>query len=313
MSRQSILDTASAENGTKESPPGSNKNKYGEWYGLNGVKWCAIFVSWVYDHAGHPLEHVDTVKGYQSCQSGFNYWKRNNRITKDPQPGDIVLYDWGGDGVCDHTGIFVKWLDANKTGFEAWEGNTEKGNDSDGGKVMLRERKKSLVRAFVSPKALNDPAPPQDDEVLQKGDTGSDVTVLQKLLHDLDFAITVDGIFGSETENIIKEFQQKHSLPVTGVASPELLGAIQEEASLPKVPAKKFTTGSYVRKGDSGHAVVSIQEALNAKGANPPIKADGVFGSDTVNAVKTFQQQNNLDADGIVGPKTFAALGIMDV
>src|SRR5262249_21614170 len=149
MSRQSILDTAAAENGTKESPPNSNKTKYGEWYGLNGVKWCAIFVSFVFDHAGHRLEAVDSPKGYQSCQSGVNFWKRSGRLTNDPQPADIVLYDWTGDGVCDHTGIFLKWVDAEKTSLLSWEGNTETGNDSDGGKVMLRERKRSSVKGFV--------------------------------------------------------------------------------------------------------------------------------------------------------------------
>ena len=313
MSRQKILEVAAAEDGTKESPPNSNKNKYGEWYGLNGVKWCAIFVSWVYDHAGHPLEHIDTARGYQSCQSGYNFSKRNNRITKDPQPGDIVLYDWGSDGVCDHTGIFIKWIDADKTDFQAWEGNTEKGNDSDGGKVMLRERKRSLVRAFASPLALADASPMATDDTLEKGDKGSAVAVLQKLLFDLGFTITVDGIFGSGTENIIKEFQQKHSLSVTGKVTTELLGAIQEEASLPPVPAKKLTTGSYIRKGDSGNAVLLVQKALNSRGANPAVGEDGVFGTGTFTAVKTFQQQNNLDADGIVGPKTFAALGITDL
>ena len=310
MSRQSIITTAAAENGTKESPPNSNKTKYGEWYGLNGVKWCAIFVSWVYDHAGNHLEKIDSANGYQSCQSGYNYWKRNGCIVKDPQPGDIVLYDWGGDGICDHTGIFVQWIDDAKTTFLAWEGNTEKGNDSDGGKVMLRERKRSLVKAFVTPKALNDIPPQPQDDTLQKGDTGSEVAVLQKMLYDLDFKITVDGDFGPETEDAIKQFQQKHKLDVTGIVTPEVYGAIQEEVSLPKVPGKKFTTGSYVRKGDSGTAVLLIQTALNAKGADPKVDEDGVFGNNTLTAVKSFQQQNNLDTDGIVGPATFEALGI---
>src|SRR5436190_16166283 len=84
MSRQSIIDTAAAENGTKESPANSNKTKYGQWYGLDGEKWCAIFISFVYHHAGHPLEAIDRPKGYQSCQSGFNFWKRKNRFITDP-------------------------------------------------------------------------------------------------------------------------------------------------------------------------------------------------------------------------------------
>ncbi|MFL5807913.1 MAG: peptidoglycan-binding protein [Flavisolibacter sp.] len=313
MSRQSIIDTAAAENGIVESPPNSNKTKYGKWYGLDGVKWCAIFVSWVYDHAGHHLEKIDTANGYQSCQSGFNFWKRNGCFVKDPQPGDIVLFDWGGDGICDHTGIFVEWVDADKTSFHTWEGNTEKGNNSDGGKVMLRQRNRSSVRAFVTPKALNEPNIQPVDDILQKGDTGSEVAVLQRMLHDMDFKITVDGIFGNETETLVKQFQQKHSLPVTGIVSPEILGAIQEEASLPNVPGKKFSTGSFVRKGDSGNAVLLLQQALNSNGTEPKLHEDGVFDSTTLSAVKAFQLQNQLDVDGIAGPQTFEALGVTEV
>ena len=313
MSRQSIIETAASQDGTIESPPNSNKTKYGEWYGLNGVKWCAIFVSWVYDHAGNHLERVDTVNGYQSCQSGYVFWKRNNCIVKDPQPGDIVLYDWGGDGICDHTGIFVKWIDADKTTFQAWEGNTEIGNNSDGGKVMLRNRKKSLVRAFVTPKALNEAPAQSHDDILQNGDTGSNVTVLQKMLFDLNFNIKADGAFGPGTEEIVKQFQQKHALAVTGIVTPELFGLIQEEDSLPNVPGKKFTTGSYVRKGDGGNAVLMVQQALNTKGTDPKVDESGVFDNSTMVAVKAFQKQSNLDVDGIVGPATFQALGIVDV
>src|SRR5207237_5763814 len=141
----------------------TNKTKYRQWYGLDGDKWCAIFVSWVYAHAEHPLEAIDKPKGYQSCQSGFNFWKRNGRIVKEPQMGDIVLYDWTGNGTCDHTGIFVKWVDKDKTKLQAWEGNTAQGDDSDGGHVMLRERKRTLVKAFVTPLALIEGLPPNND------------------------------------------------------------------------------------------------------------------------------------------------------
>lgn len=313
MSRQSILNTAAAENGTKEAPKDSNKTKYGKWYGLDGEKWCCIFVSWVYYHAGHPLEAINNPKGYQSCQSGYKFWKRNNRIVKEPQPGDIVLYDWTGDGICDHTGIFVKWLDAAKTTFQAWEGNTAQKNDSDGGHVMLRKRSKTLVKAFVTPIALVEGLPSINDNNLRKGDRGSDVTSLQKMLHDLSFKVTVDGMFGSETENVVKEFQKKHSLSITGIVTPEVLGIIQEEVSLPSVPEKKFTSGAFIKKGDSGSAVVGIQHVLNTLGASPAVDEDGVFGSGTLTAVKNFQKKKSLQADGIVGPATFTALGITDI
>lgn len=40
MSRQSLLRVAEREEGTTEAY--NNRTKYGEWYGKNGVKWCAI-------------------------------------------------------------------------------------------------------------------------------------------------------------------------------------------------------------------------------------------------------------------------------
>src|SRR4030095_3678525 len=53
-----IVSVATAEIGYKESPIGSNNTKYGEWFGMNGVSWSAIFVSWVYDRAGQPLPPI---------------------------------------------------------------------------------------------------------------------------------------------------------------------------------------------------------------------------------------------------------------
>ncbi len=170
-----------------------------------------------------------------------------------------------------------------------------------------------MVKAFVIPIALVEGLPSNNDDNLRKGDRGSDVTSLQKMLHDLNFKVTVDGMFGSETENIVKEFQQKHSLSVSGIVTPAVIGLIQEEISLPSVPEKKFISGAFLKKGDSGSAVVSIQHAINTLGANPAVDEDGVFGNDTVTAVKNFQKQKSLQADGIVGPATFAALGITDV
>jgi peptidoglycan hydrolase-like protein with peptidoglycan-binding domain len=79
------------------------------------------------------------------------------------------------------------------------------------------------------------------------------------------------------------------------------------------VAEKKFTSGAFIKKGDSGSAVVSIQKALNKLGAKPALDEDGVFGNDTQKAVKAFQTKKKLQVDGIVGPATFAALGITDI
>lgn len=64
-----------------------------------------------------------------------------------------------------------------------------------------------------------------------------------------------------------------------------------------------------LRKGSNGSAVKELQELLLARGYSlPNYGADGDYGNETVTAVKKFQKDNGLDADGICGPKTWAAL-----
>mgnify|MGYP003473234462 FL=1 len=133
-----IVEVATKEIGTKESPKNSNKTKYGKWFGYDGVPWCAMFVSWCYAMAGEPLPAIGFKKGFAGCQTGYAFFKKNKWITTNPKSGDIVLFDWNGDGRYDHTGIFVKWID--KIHFETIEGNTSLTNQSNGGEVMRRVR-----------------------------------------------------------------------------------------------------------------------------------------------------------------------------
>ncbi|MEE8524567.1 MAG: DUF4157 domain-containing protein, partial [Thermoanaerobaculia bacterium] len=67
--------------------------------------------------------------------------------------------------------------------------------------------------------------------------------------------------------------------------------------------------------GAVGRAVELIQEALAAWGCDqnlghllPQFRADGIFGSETRDAVETFQGQRGIDADAIVGPITMGEL-----
>jgi peptidoglycan hydrolase-like protein with peptidoglycan-binding domain len=52
--------------------------------------------------------------------------------------------------------------------------------------------------------------------------------------------------------------------------------------------------------------VKDLQRSLTALGF--PVKVDGDYGPSTQTAVEQFQSSKNLDADGIVGPQTLAAL-----
>jgi len=150
--RDKIIEVAEKEVGYVEQRDAQSGNitKYGAWYGLNRVAWCAIFVSWVYDQAGAKLGKVDTAKGYHYCPSAFNFWRKNKKITTLPERGDIVLFDWDANKLSDHTGIFLRWINQEKTIFEAIEGNTSPRNASNGGQVMKTVRYRKNVQAFVN-------------------------------------------------------------------------------------------------------------------------------------------------------------------
>ena len=148
--QQQLLTIAKAEIGYSEAPKNSNKTKYGKWFGLDGVPWCGIFVSWVYAQAGNPLGTIGFKKGYAGCQTAVAYAKKKGWTTNSPALGDIVFYDWNGDGRYDHTGIYVGAIDEHH--FAAIEGNTSLSNQSNGGQVMQRIRTNGKGVVFVSPK-----------------------------------------------------------------------------------------------------------------------------------------------------------------
>ena len=63
------------------------------------------------------------------------------------------------------------------------------------------------------------------------------------------------------------------------------------------------------RQGDSGSAVTTIQTKLKRWGYfDGPV--DGIYGSKTSKAVRSFQRTNGLTADGVAGPATLKALGM---
>jgi hypothetical protein len=138
--RQAALKKAISQLGYTESPAGSNQNKYGDWYGMNNVPWCAIFCTWAYEQAGPSPSFVKGSR-YSYCPYIVND-ARNNRYglktTDDPIPGDLVVYDWECDTVHDHVGLFEKWTGGGA--FNAIEGNTSTTNNSNGGQVMRRSR-----------------------------------------------------------------------------------------------------------------------------------------------------------------------------
>lgn len=139
--RQLALAQAITQIGTVEDPPGSNNQPYGLWYGMNGVPWCAIFVSWCFESVvGSPSFKAGSYYSYVPYIVSDARLKLNGLQTTDsPIPGDLACYDWNWDGTYDHTGIFEAWTSAGST-FSAIEGNTSASDFSNGGQVLRCSR-----------------------------------------------------------------------------------------------------------------------------------------------------------------------------
>lgn len=76
------------------------------------------------------------------------------------------------------------------------------------------------------------------------------------------------------------------------------------------VTVTAMAASTVLRLGSSGEQVRTLQSKLKQWGYYSG-SVDGVFGSKTQEAVKYFQRRNGLTADGVVGPATAAALGMM--
>ena len=147
---EQILTLARKELGYRESPKNSNRTKYGKWYGLDGNPWCMMFVMWIFHQADAsgilPVRTASCEEFMKAAKKAKN-WRKN----KDLQPGDIVIFDFpGNSSKAEHVGIVEELCD-DSAYVMTIEGNTSTGNDSNGGMVMRRKRKRSLIAGAFRP------------------------------------------------------------------------------------------------------------------------------------------------------------------
>ena len=147
---EEILTLARNELGYRESPANSNRTKYGKWYQLDGNPWCMMFVMWIFHQADAlaslPVRTASCNEFMKAAKKAGNWHKKS-----DLQPGDIVIFDFPGNlSATDHVGIVEELADEPDYVFTI-EGNTSMTNQSDGGMVMRRKRKRSLIAGAFRP------------------------------------------------------------------------------------------------------------------------------------------------------------------
>ena len=120
---------------------------------------------------------------------------------------------------------------------------------------------------------------------------GTNVRKVQYLLRQRGFSLTVDGIFGPQTDDRVRKFQGSNQLVVDGIVGPKTWSKLIVQ----------------VKRGSNGDAVRAVQSQFTF------LVVDGIFGDKTDGAVRGFQNQSGIDVDGIVGPQTWLALTLSPV
>lgn len=93
------------------------------------------------------------------------------------------------------------------------------------------------------------------------------------------------------------------------LAETEPQGGCDGDACDINIPLKADPAFPVLRNGMGGNWVAAAQGILHAqKYSLGPCGVDGEFGEATMAAVRNFQIRNNLSADGIIGPQTWAVL-----
>lgn len=245
-----LLEVARKEIGIIEGPK-ENQTKYGAFTKANFQPWCGSFVMWCANQAGVKVPNTVYTPGGAAGFKKLKSW--HDAAVAKPAAGDIVFFDFPGDGVdrISHVGIVVK--DNGDGTVNTIEGNTSgsSGDQRNGGMVLRKVRayKKnskgvdvSIVGfgrpKFVGPAAaapvkvekVIDPAAYPDDPI-QPGEIGEYVKVLQKAMGLTGKA--VDGQYGPVTKKAIAAWQKSKGLTADAVVDKAQFAMLKKLADAP--------------------------------------------------------------------------------
>jgi peptidoglycan hydrolase-like protein with peptidoglycan-binding domain len=183
---------------------------------------------------------------------------------------------------------------------------------------------------FVSNVSISTPQDTAPSVPLRLGSSGNSVFILQRRLNRISANYPSipkipleDGVFGTETENAVKEFQRVFGLTVDGIVGDATWYEVREKYNAVKKLNELLSEGlnyedvtlqfpENLSFGDKGVYVSIIQYYLNFVSAFTTefsdIPIDGIFDEETVELVKDFQAYAGLPQSGIMDEVTWNAL-----
>lgn len=169
MSVDRVIEVALGELGNTEYPPGSNMQKYGAAYGVNGVYWCVQLIWWIFREAGESKAFFNGAKT-ASCTALMKLYQAEGLWFTDGQYqcGDIAIMTFAKNREVQHCGLIIG--KAEDGGWITVEGNTSpgmEGSQSNGGCVAKKIRYNSNILGVCRPKYQKEEEPMNDWEHIQ--------------------------------------------------------------------------------------------------------------------------------------------------
>lgn len=178
----------------------------------------------------------------------------------------------------------------------AFNSNTNAANADD---TLLANDASAMAEAAPTPAPTPEPTPePTPDPTLKEGMEGPEIQTLQQRLMDLGY-LDIDETtqyYGPATAGAIAFFQRQHGIEQDGVCGPKTLAIIYTD------DAKPYT----LLEGTEGDDVTVLQERLQELGYISSVT--GYYGTETIDAVKRFQERNGLGVDGKTGEMTLGLI-----
>ena len=131
------------------------------------------------------------------------------------------------------------------------------------------------------------------------GEKSDEIQMYQQMLYELGYLTYLpDGVFGKQTQNAVRRFQEESGLVVDGCLGLSTVAQLKSGENDPF----SFNVGM------EGADVQRIQERLAHYGYLKSGQVTGYYGDKTKAAVKLFQSRNKLSKDGTVGYQTMQVL-----
>lgn len=230
-----VLNLASSQVGVKATD--TKRCKYNKWYygtDVSGAEydWCVVFLQWLF----YKLNASDMLftKTANVGIIAVEFKNKGKLVTKNYKAGDLVVFHWTnakstwiqGVYTLDHIGIIEK---VNSDGtFTTIEGNT---GGTSNGEVKRCTRYASQISCACRPEYKTEQAIKSATYKMKmkklwrdnKKNNKNQVLALQSLLYAKGYKgkdkkkLSLDGVFGENTEYALKSFEKANGLDKHGV------------------------------------------------------------------------------------------------